>query len=112
MKLKAGNTKLSKPGLTFMLAGCWVLIFKNEFVIKSNFLEKNILKNYNWLVFHLEVFYQIFPNSFLLFIWLFAGMKYPFWSSDDWKSSCEIFTMFPESRVLDVCDVQKFSYEN
>ena len=73
LKLKAGNTKLSKPGLMFMLAGCWVLVFNNEFAINRNFFEKNnILKIYNWLVFHLEVFYQIFPNSFFLFNWLFV----------------------------------------
>ena len=51
LKLKAGNTKLSKPGLMFMLAGCWVLVFNNECAINSNFFEKNNnLENYQWVV--------------------------------------------------------------
>ena len=52
---------------------CWLLVFNNKFDINSNFFEKNnVLKICNWLVFHLEVFYQNFPNSFFLFNWLFV----------------------------------------
>ena len=39
LNLKAGNTNLLKPGLMFMLAGCWVLVFNNEFAIKRNIFE-------------------------------------------------------------------------